>query len=193
MTTATTNSPAEQAEKEMLLELLRASREKFLSSFAEISDADSRRKPADECWSILDTVEHLTMAEGVMLKLITETRCQKSADLPNREQIFLSVLTDRSRKMRSPEGGEPRGRFANLEEAAARFKSSRERAIQFVEQCNEDLRNTQVTHPHPAAGTVSTCEMVIIMAKHAEGHALQIEAIKTILGIHAGAAAGSQG
>ena len=154
---------------------------RFLASFAGIKDQDSRRKPAEQCWSILETVEHLTMAEGIMLRLITQTRCKKQSDLPNREQVFLAVLTDRSRKMMSPEGGQPRGRFADLEQAAAQFSSSREKAIEFVQQCeqnHEDLRATQVTHPHPVAGTVSTREMVIIMARHAERHALQIEEIK---------------
>jgi uncharacterized damage-inducible protein DinB len=176
----------------MLLDLLRASKQIFLSSFAGLSDADSRKDPGENRWSILDTVEHLTAAEGSMLRLITETRCKKQEGLPNREQLFLTVLTDRQRKMESPEGGRPRGRFANLAEAAAQFTSSRDKAIQFVQQCEEDLGETQVTHPHPAAGTVSTREMVIIMARHAERHALQIEEIKTILGIRAGAAAGSQ-
>jgi hypothetical protein len=194
--TASSNSlPETHIENKMLLRLLRASRETFLASFAGIRDEDSRRKPAEHCWSILETIEHLTMAEGIMFRLITETRCKKQADLPNREQVFLSVLTDRSRKMTSPEGGQPCGRFADLEEAAAQFSSSRDKAIEFVQQCeqsHEDLGATQVTHPHSAAGTVSTREMVIIMARHAERHALQIEEIKNTLGITAGRAAGSQ-
>lgn len=197
MTTATSNPLAEKhIENDTLLDLLRAGRDAFLASFAGISDADSRRKTAEDRWSILETVEHLTMAERVMLRLIMETRHPKQAGLPNREQLFLSVLTDRSRKMMSPENGRPRGRFANLEEAAAQFISSRDKVMDFVqhcELCHEDLGATQVTHPHAAAGTVSTREMVIIMARHAERHALQIEEIKNTLGIRAGEAAGSQG
>src|SRR5438445_24335 len=53
--------------------------------------------------------------------------------------------------------------------------------MQFVERCREDLRATEVTHPHPAAGVVSSYEMLIIMAKHAERHMLQIEEIKNTL------------
>ena len=128
-----------------------------------------------------------------MLHLITETRCGKRDDLPNREQLFLSVLTDRRRRMNAPEVSVPVGRFASLQEAREHFTNLRDKTIAFVEQCEEDLGATQVTHPHPAAGTVSTREMVIIMARHAERHALQIEEIKTTLGIHAGKAAGSQG
>jgi hypothetical protein len=185
-----------QSGKEALLHLLRDTRERFLGSFAGLSDADSRRKPSDSSWCVLETVEHLTKAEGNMVRLITETRRPKSQDLPNREQAFLRMVPDRSMKMQSPESGRPTGQFASLVAAAAQFNSSRDQAIQFVEQCadcGEDLRATEVTHPHPMAGNVSCYEMVIIMAQHAERHALQIEEIKNTLGITAGKAAGSQG
>ncbi len=174
----------------MLLALLRESRERFLGSFAGVSDEQSRLRPSPDCWSVLDTVEHLTSAEGIMLKLVTSTRRPRSADAPNREQVFLTMVADRSRKMQSPEGGRPCGRFANLAAAAAQFKASRDETIHFVEQNTEDLRATEVTHPHPMAGNVSSYEMVIIMAKHAERHAKQIEEIRNSLSLHADAAKG---
>jgi uncharacterized damage-inducible protein DinB len=175
------NPATSNTDKEFLVSRLRESREVFLGSFAGVSDEQSRLHPAPNCWCVLDTVEHLTSAEGIMLRLVTATRRPRSANAPNREQVFLQVIADRSRKMQSPEGGQPRGRFANLAEAAAQFKTTREGVIQFVEQNTEDLRATEVTHPHPAAGNVSTYEMVIIIAKHAERHAKQIEEIRNTL------------
>jgi hypothetical protein len=174
--------------KELLLSLLRESRERFLGSFAGVSDEQSRLRPTPDCWCVLETVEHLTTAEGIMLKLMTGTRRPRAADAPNREKAFLTMVADRSRKMQSPEGGRPCGRFANLDAAAARFKTSRDETIRFVEENTEDLRATEVTHPHPMAGNVSTYEMVIIMAKHAERHAKQIDEIRNTLGLNAGAA-----
>jgi uncharacterized damage-inducible protein DinB len=168
-------------DKEFLVTLLRESQEKFLGSFAGVSEEQSRVHPAENCWSVLDTVEHLTSAETLMLKLITTQRRPRSADAANREQVFLQVVADRSRKMQSPESGRPRGRFATLAEAAAQFKATRDGVIQFVEQHPEDLRASEVTHPHPSAGNVSTHEMVIIIAKHAERHAKQIEEIRNRL------------
>ncbi len=175
------------ADKEMLLALLRESREKFLNSFAGVSDDESRRK-ADGSWSVLDTVEHLTVAEKTMLRLITAAQRPRTSGAPNREDIFLNRMTDRSRKLESPEGGRPAGRFANLAEAAVHFKETRAKAIEFVKSSTEDLRATEVTHPHPAAGTVSTYEMIIIMAKHAERHALQIEEVRNSPAFRASAA-----
>ncbi len=176
------HNPAVRPEREFLLGLLRESRERFLGSFAGVSEADCRSCPAEGSWSVLDTVEHLTAAETLMLKLITTERMPRSAHAPNREQVFLQVIADRSRKAQAPESGRPRGRFASLAEAAAQFKASRENVIRFVQENTEDLRATEVTHPHPAAGIVSTYEMLIIMAKHAERHAKQIEEIRSTLG-----------
>jgi uncharacterized damage-inducible protein DinB len=167
--------------KNFLGSLLRESREKFLGSFADVSDEQSRVHPAPGCWCVLETVEHLTSAEGIMLKLITTQRRPRPVDAPNREEAFLKMVGDRSHKMQTPEGGRPRGRFANLAEAAAEFRTTRNGVIQFVEQHTEDLRATEVTHPHPMAGNVSTYEMVIIIAKHAERHAKQIHEIRNTL------------
>jgi uncharacterized damage-inducible protein DinB len=184
------NPANSNTDKNFLISLLRESREKFLGSFADVSHDQSRIHPAPECWSVLDTVEHLTSAEGIMLGLITTQRRPRSEETANREWVFLKVLGDRSRKMQSPEAGQPRGRFANLAEAAIQFKTTRDGVIQFVEQHPEDLRASEVTHPHPAAGNVSTYEMVIIIAKHAERHAKQIEEIRDILSLHSDAARG---
>src|SRR5262249_3282009 len=161
------------AEKEMLLVLLDESRTRFLGSFAGVSDSQSRRRPADGCWSILDTVEHIAAAETHLFNLLVHSRRPRNANAPNREAIFMRALPDRSRKMQSPEPGIPTGRYATLEQAATQFRTAREELLQFVTATQEDLRATEVTHPHPLAGNVSSFEMVIIIAKHAERHALQ--------------------
>jgi uncharacterized damage-inducible protein DinB len=180
-----------KADNEKLLALLRESRERFLQSFAGVTDDESRRRPSDEQWSVLDTVEHLTLAEKRMLDLVTGLRRPRAAGAPNREEVFLQVIVDRSRKLESPEGARPQGRFASLADAAAQFRASRDNAMRFVEQNTDDLRTTEVTHPHPAAGDVSTYEMLIIMAKHAERHALQIAEIKNSAAFRANVAARS--
>lgn len=171
-----------------LVELLQVSRKRFLSSFTDVGAEQARWRPAERSWSVLDTVEHLTLAEKTMLGLLIGPRRPRSADLPNREDAFLRGLTDRSRKSESPEGARPNGRFATLDEAAAQFQAARQAAIHFVEQNTEDLRATEITHPHPAAGVVSAYELLIIMAKHAERHALQNEEIKTALKLRTGTA-----
>ena len=114
-----------------------------------------------------------------MLRLVQGPRRPRPVGAPNREEMFFRRMTDRSVKAESPERGRPRGRFASLEEARRQFAIARGETIGFVEANTEDLRATEVTHPLPLFGEVSAYEMLIIMAKHAERHALQIEEIKS--------------
>jgi uncharacterized damage-inducible protein DinB len=168
-------------DKPFLLNALQETREVFLNSFAGISEEQSHVKPAPDCWSVLETVEHLTTAETIQLKLISSQRAPRPADAPNREHAFLQMIPNRTRKMESPEGARPIGRFATLAEAAEQFKTTRAGVIRFLENYNEDLRASEVKHPHPAAGMVSICEMLVAMAMHAKRHAAQIEEIRKTL------------
>jgi hypothetical protein len=171
-------------DKQFLLDRLQETREIFLNSFAGVAEEQSRLKPAPGSWSVLDTVEHLTTAETIQLKLISTQRTPRPAEAPNREQAFLHIVADRSRKMEAPDAARPSGRFATLADAAAQFKKTRDGVIQFAEQNSaQEMRAHEVKHPHPAAGNVSLYEMLIIMARHAERHGKQIEEIRKTLGI----------
>ena len=170
-------------DKDFLLVQLKETRKIFLNSFAGVTEEQSRLKPAADRWSVLDTVEHLTTAETVQFKLISTQRTPRAADAPNREQAFLQMIPIRAHKMQSPESAQPIGRFATLAEAAEQFKTTRAGVIRFLEQYTEDLRASEVKHPHPAAGMVSICEMLVAMAMHAKRHAAQIEEIKKTLSL----------
>jgi hypothetical protein len=168
-------------DKDFLLALLQETREIFLNSFAGVTEEQGRLKPAPGRWSVLDTVEHLITAETVQLKLISTQRTLRAAGAPNREHAFLQMIPNRTHKMESPETARPIGRFATLAEAAEQFKTTRTGVIRFLEQYAEDLRASEVKHPHPAAGMVSICEMLVAMAMHAKRHAAQIEEIRNRL------------
>lgn len=176
-------NPATQVviDKSFLLTILQETREVFLNSFAGVTEEQGRLTPAPDRWSVLDTVEHLTMAETIQLNLIRTERTGRPSDAPSREHAFLQMIPNRSRKLESPEVAKPIGRFATLAEAAEQFKTTRAGVIQFLEGYNEDLRASEVKHPHPAAGMVSICEMLVAMAMHAKRHAAQIEEIRTTL------------
>lgn len=168
-------------DKQFLLALLQETREIFLNSFSGITEEQSRLKPAPGCWSVLDTVEHLTNAESIQLKLISTQRTPRPNDAPNREHAFLQMIPNRTHKMESPDAAKPTGRFATLAEAAEQFKTTRAGVVRFLEQYTEDLRASEVKHPHPAAGNVSICEMLVAMAMHAKRHAAQIDEIRKTL------------
>lgn len=169
-------------ENARLAALLRESRERFLASFAGMAEEQCRQAPAAGSWSVLDCVEHIVGAETVMLKRLQGERSPRTAGAPNREEVFLKYMGSRARKAEAPESGQPAGRFPTLDAARRQFESVRAAAIRFAEENTQDLRATEVMHPHPLVGVVSSCEMLIIIAKHAERHALQIDEIRNVLG-----------
>src|SRR5215469_5817293 len=133
-------------DKPFLLAQLQETRGIFLHSFAGVTEEQCRLKPAPGRWSVLDTVEHLTTAETIHLKLISAQRTPRAADAPNREYAFLQMIPNRTHKMESPEGARPIGRFATLAEAAEQFKATRAGVIRFLEENTEDLRASEVKH-----------------------------------------------
>jgi uncharacterized damage-inducible protein DinB len=167
--------------------LLQESHERFLASFAGCSEEDCRRQPGEGTWSVLDCVEHLVAAETLMLRRLQNDRKPRTAEAPNREHIFLERMGSRAKKVQTPETGQPTGRFPTLAAARSQFESVRAATIRFAEENKEDLRASELIHPHPLVGVVSSCEMLIIIAKHAERHAAQIEEIRNTLATQAGA------
>jgi len=166
-------------QRDTLLALLHASRERFLASFAGMSEEEARVRPDSDSWSVLDCVEHICVAESGMCRSLKSGQRPRSADLPNREERFLAFAADRGTKRESPEAGRPTGRFATLAEAAQQFRSIRQGLIALIEENQADLRATEVTHPHAVVGVVSSYEMVIIMARHTDRHAAQIEEVRS--------------
>jgi hypothetical protein len=130
-----------------------------------------------------ETVEHLTTAEtdGQAGTQRVPRSLARSTGRDSSPQH-----ADRSRKMQSPLDN--RRPLCHPGRSRNRVQAVRDGIIVFVEQSTEDLRATEVTHPHPAAGVVSTYEMLIIMAKHAERHAAQIEETRRILDVRLRAA-----
>jgi len=77
---STISAPAVMIDKQFLLTQLQETRDIFLNSFAGVTEEQSRVKPAPDRLSVLDTIEHLTTAEGIQLKLISTQRTPRAAD-----------------------------------------------------------------------------------------------------------------
>ena len=178
MTTIPATKSCTETEKASLLETLRKGGDSFLCSLAGVDEAASRLRPAENRWSVLECAEHVAVAEEVMLGLVTGERKARDPEGSKRDDRILRSGSDRSRRFDASNQSQPRGRFSTLDEAVAHFQAVRERTLRVVEQTREDLRATEVKHPHPAVGVISTYECLLLMGSHAQRHALQIEEIK---------------
>ena len=177
MSTTPGTANGSEVDKAALLETLRKGEEAFLHSVAGVSETTCRLRPAEDRWSVLECAEHVAVAEEVMLGLVTGKRQTRNADEPRRDGRILRSGTDRSMRFDASDQSRPRGRFSTLAEAVAHFQTVRERTLRLVVETSEDLRATQVTHPHHVVGVISTYECLLLMGSHAQRHALQIEEV----------------
>lgn len=160
---------------EKLATELRSSRGRFLSVLEGVPETLAHVREAENSWSILDCTEHVCLGEQLMFASLEKRRPTETApDLARDARIEVAAL-DRTRKGAAPEGTRPTGRYATLVEAAGAFRAARGRTIVFVENLDEDLRESTSVHP---MGIFDSYQLVRIMALHCVRHALQIEEIK---------------
>lgn len=178
MSTIPATKSATEIDKARLLEALRKGGDAFLGGVAGADEAACRLRPAENRWSVLECAEHVAVAEEVMLALVSGERNTRDPEGPKRDDRILRSGTDRSTRFEASDQSQPRGRFSTVSEAAAHFRATRERTLRLVEQAGEDLRATEVTHPHHVVGVISTYECLLLMGSHAQRHALQIEEVK---------------
>jgi hypothetical protein len=178
MSTIAATKTGAEIDKATLLEALRKGEEALLCSVAGVSEAACHLRPAENRWSVLECAEHVAVAEEVMLGLVTGERKARDPEGVKRDERILRSGTDRSTRFDASDQSRPRGRFSTLAEAVAHFQKTRKRTLGVVELTGEDLRATEVRHPHRAVGVISTYECLLLMGTHTQRHALQIEEVK---------------
>jgi uncharacterized damage-inducible protein DinB len=169
-------SPDQQIkEKQELLALLDASRNRYLAALAEVSEDRCRVRPGEGAWSVLECAEHVSGAERGMFQMVLDRKPTEAEPDRQKDAAILSMAGENAPKAEAPERSRLRGRFASLDEARQAFLSGRERTIAWVEQNDDDLRKFTVAHP---LGNFDAYQLLLVMAMHAERHAGQIDRIK---------------
>lgn len=166
-------------EKRDLIDNLLTGKETLIQAIDGVTEECAQRKPEAERWSILECMEHIAIAEEHMFGQITSAS-KTGTPMVNkaREVLIRRRGADRARRLETPDVAKPNGRFCTLEEATQRFLASRLRTLNYVENCNTDLR--AMTTTHPVAGPVNCYEMLLIMSAHPIRHAAQIREIRNI-------------
>jgi hypothetical protein len=169
-----------EGEKEQMLADLESGRKALLDVLSGVSDEAGASVPGPGKWSMLECVEHLAVSEEYLLgQIAAARRAEAAVSNPEREARFVAVGLDRRRAFASPEAGRPAGRFRSMPDALRHFLATRQRTIELVESCAEDLRLKLTSHP--IAGTVNCHEILLMIAVHPRRHAKQIESIKAAL------------
>jgi hypothetical protein len=134
--------------------------------------------PGPERWSAANIIEHLSIVEGRVAKVLTErieeARSGLQADLrtePILPTIDYTRVYDRSTRVKAPEVAIPTGlnsssAWTALEKAGSMLRS--------MLVANDGLALSSVTHPHPRFGVLSVYDWIAFLGAHEVRHAEQI-------------------
>ncbi len=161
--------------KDQLLTLLEKSEQRWLAVLNSVPEGACAAKLTDDSWTILQIAEHVAAAEHGMYRAI-ELAAEKTTPANHGvDQKIIAGGTNREVKRQAPAPSLPKGRWTTLAECAAMFQRSRARTMEMVSN-TDNLRGKTVQHP--LLGDLDGHQMVLVMATHAERHALQVEEIK---------------
>jgi hypothetical protein len=162
-------------DKQTLLSRLQESERDFLAA-ATVPEECAKLNPAEGGWSVLQVVEHLTLADQGMWKRYQNAGPNDGPIRLEADKFIYEVGLDRSSKRNAPEHVLPAGRFASLAEALGEYRKTRAELAAFVENSNDDFRRKLVQHP---VAEMDGHQLFLLIAAHSDRHVMQIEAIKS--------------
>jgi hypothetical protein len=161
---------------------LHATRKLFLDAVTGLSEAQWSFKPAPEVWSVAECAEHIAVSEDALFQNVTEKIMKtpadpsKRAEVKGREQQVLTGTVDRSQKFQAPEFLRPTHRWPDRQALIDHFKESRDRAIAYIENTQDDVHDH--FGPHPAFQLLDAYQWILFISAHSNRHTLQILEVK---------------
>jgi len=170
-----------QQDRDTLLKHLDQTRQAFLASIANVSEAQWKYKASPDRWSIAEVAEHIAISESTILQIVTD-RVLKSPAAPRdpnaiSDAKLLEGLLDRSSKFQAPEMLKPTNRWATRDALAKDFSAAREKTAAYVRTTTDDLHGHSA--PHPVFKALDGYQWILLLSGHAARHTAQIEEVKT--------------
>ena len=162
-------------------------RQRLLDLTAGLSEEQWRFKPAPDCWSIAQTLEHMVMVEERILGPVRELIAQAPPppadfDFALIDRIIVEKIPDRSSKISAPDAIHPAGQLSPAD-ALARVSQNYRQLAEYVAS-TPDLRehiieSRPLRHVTGGAHTMMDgYQWTLAVAAHDERHVRQIEEVQ---------------
>lgn len=170
-------------------------RARLFECVENLGEGQEALRPTPEQWSIAEILEHVSLVESNVLRLLQAVLRKAEAAgggaRPEGEPFAAVSIKEfveqaATRKYNAPETAVPSGSttiadsLARLEEARAKLDELRPLA--------ERLDCTRMLYPHPAFGPLNLYQWLAFMGVHQSRHRRQIEALKEASSAERGAA-----
>jgi DinB superfamily len=168
-----------QADRDKGQQYLEQTRDGVATAVRGLSEAELTFKPAPDRWSVAEIVEHITVVEGLIYQNVTQNVMKAPAGGANWDPVqtdakVLSMVPDRSHKVKAPEQFVPTGRWP-ASETLDQFLKVRARTIAFFD-ATPDLR-AHVGGESPL-GPLDAYEWLLFTGAHSARHTKQILEVK---------------
>jgi uncharacterized damage-inducible protein DinB len=176
-------NPAHQ-DKKFLLNYLKQTRQDFLKSISNLSEAQWNYKASPERWSIAECAEHITLAENFIRDAYQKTMKEPAASEEQKakanipDEKLIAMLTDRSQKFKAPEPIQPKTHQWTTARALGReFYKRREETIRIAKSTPDAELRSHVADS-PVGAPLDGYHFLELIAAHSKRHTLQIEEVK---------------
>jgi hypothetical protein len=158
-------------------------RARLLAAVEGLSEEQQGYRPASERWSVAELVEHLSIVEGNVARLLdkllgkAEEAGAGVAAADDFDPVSIEEFVERTRavKLEAPERIRPTG--LPLSDSLAHLSESRA-ALHNLRPRIERADGRALRFPHPAWGPLDLYQWLLFIGAHEDRHLAQIEALK---------------
>lgn len=175
-------APAQELSKEDLekgVKHLSGTRDAIVEATKNFSAAQWNFKPAPERWSVAECLEHITVTEEFLFKMVSDDMKKPSAEPadPAAEKVaddkVLTMVTDRSQRFQAPEPVRPTGRWGTPQDTLAEFLDLRARTLDYL-KTTPGLRANVSDSP---VGKLDAYQRLLFISGHSERHFNQMQEV----------------
>jgi len=175
-------APAQELSQEDLekgVKHLTGTRDAIVEATRNFSAAQWNFKPAPERWSVAECLEHITVTEEFLFKMVSDDMKKAPAEPsdPTAEKVaddkVLAMVTDRSQRFQAPEPVRPTGRWGTPQDTLKEFLELRARTLDYLKS-TPGLRANVSESP---LGKLDAYQRLLFISGHSERHFKQMQEV----------------
>lgn len=159
--------------------LLERSRTALQRALNAVPVEQRQSRPAQDAWSAAEVLEHLTLVEGAITRLLTRASASVPDDPPPNNPLDLKLVVDRGRRIETGSPSRPT-RGLNAEQGWQMLHEIRQQLLALITSVDPAIWS-RVRAQHFAFGLLDGLDWIRFVAGHEERHAAQIADIASQL------------
>lgn len=167
--------PMTKGERDRLVAHLEMTTAWLRDEVSNLSQSQLNYKSRPEAWSVLNVLEHLTIAEPQYWQWLNEALKLPAGDKPaeSKDEAVLWYGIDRTQRNRTADERAAKGELKDVKKGLAEFAKLRAAMLDVARSTEEDLRGRRFK-----GGGMDAYQWFLMISSHSQRHILQIREIK---------------